>query len=61
MDLLSRIVILKFTSIILSVLDNPSVQKLLNKLTDAQHVFPKLTILEVELKLLDAYVRVFLN
>uniref|UniRef100_A0A915MLM0 Uncharacterized protein n=1 Tax=Meloidogyne javanica TaxID=6303 RepID=A0A915MLM0_MELJA len=56
MDLLSKIVSLKFTSIILAAIETESINKLLNKLAKSQQVFPKLTNLEVEFKFLDAYV-----
>nr|CAD2134032.1 unnamed protein product [Meloidogyne enterolobii] len=55
MDLLSKIVSLKFTSIILAAIETESINKLLNKLAKSQQVFPKLTNLEVEFKFLDAY------
>ena len=60
MDLLSKIVSLKFTSIILAAIETESINKLLNKLAKSQQVFPKLTNLEVEFKFLDAYVSSFL-
>ncbi|KAL7070420.1 hypothetical protein ACQ4LE_010432 [Meloidogyne hapla] len=55
MNLLSKIVLLKFTSIILSAIESKSIHKLLTNLVKAHQIFPKLTNLEVEFKLLDAY------